>query len=137
MTIIPGATLHKQHVHADSRGELVSFEQHRNLPFLPRRVFFIKADSPDVVRGGHANSCDEFIVALSGSVLIEVDNGLERGRVRLESHDRALWVRAGIVIHLREFGPGTILLVCAPALYCDTHHFDGAQPHLAVADCAA
>lgn len=135
--IITGVTLLKQRIHADARGELVSLEQHRNLPFEPKRVFFMNIDSPGAVRGGHANSCDEFIMALSGSVLIEVDNGIDRARVCLGSYDRALWVRAGILVHLREFEPRTILLVCASQLYSDTRHFDRPQPFLNMADCAA
>ena len=126
-----------QRIHADARGDLVALEHCENLPFEPKRVFFIKVNDQGKARGGHANSCDEFIVALSGSVLVEVDNGFERGRVRLNTCDRGLWVRAGILIHLREFQPGTILLVCAPELYRDTQHFDEAQPHLILVDCAA
>ena len=136
--IITGVTLLKQHIHADPRGELVALEQHRNLPFEPKRVFFMSVDSPGALRGGHANSCDEFIMALSGSVLVEVDNGRECASVRLDRYDRALWVRAGILIHLREFKPKTILLVCAPELYVDTRHFDAPQPLLNMAeDCLA
>lgn len=37
----------------------------------------MKVDASSAVRGGHANSCDELIVALSGSVLVECDNGEE------------------------------------------------------------
>lgn len=136
--IITGVTLLKQHIHADPRGALVALEQHRNLPFEPKRVFFMNVDVPGTLRGGHANSCDEFIMALSGSVLIEVDNGREGARVRLASYDRALWVRAGILIHLRDFEPRTILLVCASELYGDTRHFDAPQPLLNLAeDCPA
>lgn len=37
----------------------------------------MKVDASSAGRGGHANSCDELIVALSGSVLVECDNGEE------------------------------------------------------------
>ena len=136
-TIIRGVTLLKQHIYADSRGELVALEQHRNLPFELKRVFFMKVDSPESVRGGHANSCEEFIVALSGSVRVEVDNGFEHARVHLAGHDKGLWIRAGILVHLREFEPGTLLLACASELYGDTRHFSRAQPQLIMADCPA
>lgn len=77
-------------------------------------------------------------MVLSGAVLVEVDNGRERARVRLASYDRALWVRAGVLIHLREFEQKTILLVCASELYGDTRHFDEPQPFLSMAeDCPA
>lgn len=84
--------------------------------------------SPTV--GGHANSCDELIVAVSGLVLVEVDNGHEHAVIRLSDCNQALWISAGILIRLREFGPGIILLVCASALYGDTRHFERLQPCL-------
>ena len=123
-----GVQLRRQRVHADPRGELVALEQFASLPFAPKRVFFMKVDSSSVVRGGHANSCDELIVAVSGSVLVELDNGHERASTRLSGCDQALWISAGILIRLKEFGPGTVLLVCASAPYEETRHFERPQP---------
>ncbi|NEU12620.1 WxcM-like domain-containing protein [Methylobacterium sp. BTF04] len=137
MRLIEGAQLLAHCLHTDARGDLVAFEEFKNLPFPLERVFFIKVDAPEVVRGGHANSCDELIVALSGSVLVEVDNGREQSHIRLCTHDQALWVRAGVIIHLREFVPGTLILVCASARYEDTRHYSRAQPHLMRTDCYA
>lgn len=134
MELIRGVSLLEHRVHADARGRLIALEQPGTLPFVLKRVFSVLVDARHVVRGGHANSCDEFIVALSGSVLIEADNGAERTSVRLRDHDRALWAKAGTLIHLREFEPGTILLVCASATHADTRRFDRPQPHLIGAD---
>lgn len=61
--LIHGVQLRRQQVHADPRGELVSLEQSASLPFAPKRVFFMKVDSPSIMRGSHANSCAELIVA--------------------------------------------------------------------------
>lgn len=137
MELIRGVTLLEQRVHTDARGSLLALEQATNLPFAPKRVFATTVDAPGVARGGHANSCDEFIVVLSGSVLVEVDNGEARTRVRLHGQDQALWIRAGVLIGLREFAAQTILLVCASAPYDETRHFDRAQPDLIAADCLA
>jgi dTDP-4-dehydrorhamnose 3,5-epimerase-like enzyme len=131
MELIRGVTLLTHQVHTDARGSLIVLEQITNLPFPLKRVFVTMVDDSDAVRGGHANSCDEFIVALSGSVLVEVDNGRERTCVRLSGHDQGLWIRAGILIDLREFTAPTVLLVCASAFYEDTHHFAHPQLHLA------
>ena len=128
--LIKGVQLRRQQVHVDPRGELVALEQFASLPFTPKRVFFMKVDSPTIVRVGHANSCDELIVAVSGSVLVEVDNGHERASARLSGCDQALWISSGILIRLREFGPGTVLLVCASAPYGETRHFERPQPGL-------
>ncbi|KAB1070555.1 sugar 3,4-ketoisomerase [Methylobacterium planeticum] len=135
--LIAGVRLLSQRVHADARGELVAFEQSGNLPFPAERIFFLRVDRTGVVRGGHANSCDELIVPLSGSVLVEVDNGSERTAIRLRDRDQALWIEPGILIHLREFEPRTVLLVFASARYSETRHYDRAQPHMVAADRAA
>lgn len=137
MDLIPGVRLLTQAVHADERGSLVALEEGDGLPFPLERVFFMKVDEAGTVRGGHANSCDEYIVPLAGSVVVEVDNGERSARVRLSDHRRGLWIRAGILIHLREFEAGTTLLVCASARYEETRHFARAQPHLTTALCPA
>jgi dTDP-4-dehydrorhamnose 3,5-epimerase-like enzyme len=134
MKLIEGVTLIEQQARADGRGELVAFEQPGNLPFAPKRIFCMKVDDWTAVRGGHANSCDEFIVVLSGSVLVEVDNGSESSRIRLEGYQRAVWVKAGVLVRLREFQAGTILMVCASALYQDTERYREPRPAMIAAD---
>jgi dTDP-4-dehydrorhamnose 3,5-epimerase-like enzyme len=134
MNVIEGVTLIEQQVRTDGRGELVAFEGPDNLPFSPKRIFCMKIDEWRTVRGGHANSCDEFIVVLSGSVLVEVDNGSEATGIRLDGYDRALWVKAGVLVRLREFQAGTMVMVCASALYQDTERFRQPQPDLIAAD---
>lgn len=137
MCLINGAQLLDYQVHADSRGKLAAFEQFDSLPFRLERVFLISVDKSGTVRGGHANSCDEYIVALTGSVLVELDNGHARCTVRVRPGGQALWVRPGVLIILRDFEPETRLLVCASARYEDTRHFDRPQPQLIEADCYA
>lgn len=130
MLLIEGAELLEHRVNVDSRGELAAFEDFNNLPFPLERVFFIKAGMLGVQRGGHANSCDEAIIALSGSVLIEVDNGQQTTSIRLCTGNDFVWVKPGVVVTLADFAPNTILLVCASARYSDTRHYHCAQPHL-------
>ncbi|MFO1061800.1 MAG: FdtA/QdtA family cupin domain-containing protein [Dongiaceae bacterium] len=132
--LIRGARLLDYRIHADSRGALAAFEPDENLPFPLARVFLISADRSDTVRGGHASSCDEYIVALGGAVLAELDNGQERTAVPVRAGGPALWVRPGVLITLRAFEPGTRLMVCASARWGDTRHFDRPQPGLIEAD---
>ncbi|MDQ0449510.1 sugar 3,4-ketoisomerase [Methylobacterium aerolatum] len=135
--IIEGVDLLPQVVHSDPRGNLISFEEFGNVPFYPKRVFVITVDHSGPDRGGHANSCDELISVVSGAVTVEVDNGYHRRSVRLESNNEALWIRAGILIVLKEFAPRTALLVCASERYEDTRHFDRPQTSVARILCSA
>jgi hypothetical protein len=135
MQLIAGAMLITSPVHVDARGEVAVYEGNDQLPFVPARLFLMKTLDRRAVRGGHANSCDELIVAMAGSVLAEIDNGTEQSSVRLDRCDQALLVRAGVVIRLRDFAPDTLLLVCASALYAETRHFARPQPELMLASC--
>lgn len=134
MQIIRGACVRDLSIHADERGTLGVFEQSADLPFRLERVFFMMVDDPHVERGGHANSCHEFIVALMGSVEIEVDNGFERNCVQMEPYAKGLWVQPGVLIRLRSFDPGTILVVGASARYTETRHFAVPQPDMILVD---
>lgn len=137
MEAIKGAALLEQNVHSDLRGRLVAFEAFDNLPFVPQRVFVMEVDDSRVTRGGHANSCDEVIVALRGAATIALDNGEQTTSVRLNGDHRALWISAGIVIRLENFEVGTMLLVCASERYGRTRHFATPQTELvAAAACA-
>lgn len=132
MQPIVGVELISALVLADARGTLTVFEAPDLLPFVPARMFFLKTVDGQAIRGGHANSCDELIVAVAGSVLAELDNGEAQSSVRLHRFDQALLVRAGVVIRLRDFTPDALLLVCASALYAETRHFARPQPQLMV-----
>jgi hypothetical protein len=134
---IEGAELRTHKVNSDLRGELAAFEDFDNLPFPLERVFFIKAGNAGVQRGGHANSCDEAIIALSGSVTIEADNGYQKASIRLAAGNELVWIKPGVVVSLLDFAADTILLVCASARFSDTRHYHSAQPHLILADKAA
>ena len=60
----------------DPRGNLSIIEQFKNIPFEIKRVHWIYDVPGGVDRGGHAYKLtDEFIVALSGSFDVEIDDG--------------------------------------------------------------
>ena len=63
----------------DPRGNLSIIEQFKNIPFEIKRVHWIYDVPGGMDRGGHAYKLtDEFIVALSGSFDVEIDDGVEK-----------------------------------------------------------
>jgi len=122
-------------LNSDHRGDLLAFELADGLPFNAKRVFTILANEGKYARGGHANSCDELIVCLSGSVTIELDNGRQKTSVDLLTPNQAVWVRPGIFIRLDRFSPHTVLLVFASHAYEETRHFDCPMPDYFLMDC--
>jgi hypothetical protein len=102
----------------DDRGRVVPVEHEGpGLPFAPQRTFVICNVPPGKARAAHAVTCDEALVLVSGSVsVIEREDGRET-RHPLEAPGAALYVPEGAWIVLREFAPGTVLLVLAAKPY--------------------
>ena len=64
---------------ADPRGNLTFIESEKHIPFGIKRVFYLYDVPGGESRGGHANKlCKQFIVAMSGSFDVIVDDGTER-----------------------------------------------------------
>jgi dTDP-4-dehydrorhamnose 3,5-epimerase-like enzyme len=105
----------------DARGLLVVAEVGRELPFLVRRMFYLR-DVPDgQIRGVHAHrTVSELLLVMTGRVDVLVDDGRSRSRIVLD--DRAhpsqgvylpplTWVEVG------PFAPGAVCLVLADGTY--------------------
>src|SRR5438309_11704008 len=69
----------------DSRGSL-SFAQYQdNLPFLPKRFFFVFNVGEGQTRGGHAHkTVQQLLVCVNGSCLVSLDDGKTRDEVWLD-----------------------------------------------------
>lgn len=70
---------------ADSRGGLSVVEPERLGLFSCRRMFIVHGVPNNSVRGCHAHrACHQLMIAASGSVTIEVQDGVSTGQVRLD-----------------------------------------------------
>ena len=60
----------------DPRGNLTVAEQLSNVPFEVSRVYWVYDVPGGESRGGHAHKhCQEFIIAVSGSFTVTLDDG--------------------------------------------------------------
>ena len=60
----------------DPRGNLTVAEQMKNVPFEVKRVYWTYDVPAGERRGGHAHKeCVEFIIAVSGSFTVTLDDG--------------------------------------------------------------
>ena len=67
----------------DTRGNLSFVEQNNHIPFAIRRTYWLYDVPGGECRGGHAyRDNEEFIVALSGSFDVILDDGKEKKRLR-------------------------------------------------------
>lgn len=103
----------------DPRGNLTVAEQMKNVPFDIARVYWTYDIPSGERRGGHAHrSCEEVIVAVSGSF----DVVLNDGRGHLESYHlnhpyQGLYVGINTWRTLEDFSSGAVCLVLASGLY--------------------
>ncbi len=81
----------------DERGNLSFIEENNQIPFIIERSYWIYDVPGGVKRGGHAyKENQEFIVALSGSFDVIIDDGKERKNYSLNRSYDGLYLPKGI-----------------------------------------
>lgn len=102
----------------DARGKLIHAELDQVLPFIARR-FFVIYDVPDTeVRGQHAHrELIEFVVAVKGSVKVEIDDGHAKKQFVLDSPQKGLIIPPRFWRSLYEYTSDAILIVAASTKY--------------------
>lgn len=106
----------------DERGNLSFVEGMRHLPFAVRRVYWIYDVPGGETRGGHAHrSFDEFLIALSGSFDVHLDDGTRAWTASLNRSYYGVLVPRMVWRRLDNFSTNAVCLVLASA------HFEEAQ----------
>ena len=102
----------------DRRGNLSFIEELRHIPFRIERSFWIYDVPGGERRGGHAYRCnEEFIVALSGSFDVVLDDGHERRVFSLNRSCCGLYVPSGCWREMENFSTNALALVLASTPY--------------------
>ncbi len=102
----------------DSRGTLSFATVGHEIPFSVQRVFWIHDIPQDSKRGSHSHrTCSEVVVPVSGAFRMVVDDGRQRAEVWMDSPNQGILIPAGIWCELKDFEPGTVLLVMASQPY--------------------
>lgn len=116
--ILPGCSLHRHTVRGDPRGKLVALEGGAAIPFPIARVYYLYDTTPEVVRGRHAHlALKQWLVCVSGSCRIILDNGHERRDVVLDDPSTGLLLDSLVWREMTDFSPGAVLLVLASQVY--------------------
>lgn len=105
---------------ADPRGNLTVAEGMKDVPFGVARVYWVYDVPGGESRGGHAHKhCREFIVAVSGSFTVTLDDGKERTTVLLNHPYQGLLVETGVWRTLEDHSSGAVCLVLASDPFCE------------------
>lgn len=102
----------------DRRGNLSIIEELKNIPFSIARTYWIYDVPGGEKRGGHAYKKNkEFIVALSGSFDVVLDDGKKKKTFHLNRSYYGLYVPEGIWREMNNFSTNSLALVLASTAY--------------------
>ena len=96
---------------SDPRGNLSFIEQMNHIPFEIKRTYWVYDVPGGEARGGHAFKLNqEFIVALSGSFDVVVDDGTQKKIITLNRSYYGLYVPAGLWREIENFSTNSLAL---------------------------
>ena len=109
--------------HGDERGQLVSLEEFKDIPFQIKRVYFMYDTEKNVVRGKHAHkNLEQILVCVHGSCKILLDNGREKKIVPLEKPYEGLYVANDMWREMFDFSSDAVLMVFASEFYDESDY---------------
>lgn len=96
---------------SDIRGNLAVIEKD-TLPYPIKRVYYLFDVPSDSFRGGHAHIEQyEFLIALSGSFVVTLDDGFTKRSFTLKKPNKGLLIPTGMWRELEDFSSGAVCLV--------------------------
>ena len=102
----------------DSRGNLSFVEQKNHIPFEIKRTYWIYDVPGGENRGGHAfKQTDEFIIALSGSFEVVVNDGTNKKVYTLNRSYYGLYIPKGLWREINNFSTNSVALEFASTKY--------------------
>jgi hypothetical protein len=102
----------------DPRGNLSFVEEAKHIPFSIERSYWIYDVPGGETRGGHAykKNC-EFIIALSGSFDVILNDGVEEKKYSLNRSYYGLYIPAMIWRRIENFSTNSLSLILASTKY--------------------
>ncbi len=102
----------------DPRGNLSFVEENNHIPFSIERTYWIYDVPGGQIRGGHAfKKQQEFIIALSGSFDVVVDDGVKKETFTLNRSYYGLLIPAGYWRQMRNFSTNSLAIVLASTAF--------------------
>jgi len=103
---------------SDQRGNLSFIEGGKHIPFIIQRTYWVYDVPGGAVRGAHAyKECQEFIVALSGSFDVVLDDGKTETVYHLNRSYSGLYIPKMMWKRIENFSTNSLALVLASSKY--------------------
>lgn len=107
----------------DERGNLSFFESENQIPFSIARTYWIYDVPGGEHRGGHAyKTLQEFIVALSGSFDVVLNDGKEEKVYTLNRSYVGLYVPSLVWRHMENFSTNSLALIAADQAFSEADY---------------
>jgi dTDP-4-dehydrorhamnose 3,5-epimerase-like enzyme len=102
----------------DQRGNLSFLESNSHIPFTIKRTYWIYDVAGGQTRGGHAfKKQKEFIIALSGSLDIEISDGITEKIFSLNRSYFGLYIPEGYWRQMKNFSTNSLAIVLASTYF--------------------
>lgn len=102
----------------DKRGNLSFVQNYAQIPFEIKRTYWIYDVPGGENRGGHAyRDTEEFVIALSGSFDVVVDDGKEKQTFTLNRSYYGLYIPKGMWREMENFSTNSLALEFASTQY--------------------
>lgn len=109
---------------ADPRGNLTFLEGARHIPFEIKRVFYLYDVPGGAARAGHAlRTCQQFLIAMSGSFDVLLDDGFEKTKFQLNRSYYGLYLPPMIWREIDNFSSGAVCLALASEPYSEGAYY--------------
>ena len=101
----------------DRRGN-ISVIENDCIPFSIKRVYYLYDVPSGSFRGGHSHKMQsEFLIALSGSFEVVLDDSITKKRLTLNKPNQGLLIPKGVWRELENFSTGAVCLVLASDVF--------------------
>lgn len=108
----------------DPRGNLTFIEGGKHVPFPIKRVFYLYDVPGGADRGGHAlKNCHQFLIAMSGSFDVILDDGREKKRIHLNRSYYGLHLPPMVWREMDNFSSGAVCLALASECYSESDYY--------------
>ena len=105
------------------RGKLSVVEKNI-IPFDIKRVYYLYDVPSDAYRGGHAHkNLIQFMIPLSGSFEVLVDDGTNKTKIMLNQPHKGLLIPKGIWREMDNFSSGAVCAVLASDYFDEEDYF--------------
>lgn len=108
----------------DARGNLTFIEGPRHIPFEMKRVYYLYDVPGGAKRAGHAHKAlQQFLVAMSGSFDVTLDDGRSQKKFHLNRSYYGLYISAMVWREIDNFSSGSVCMALASDVYMESDYY--------------